>query len=126
MASTGRLEVHQTWQEAVGIGLGVLVALSPWLTGQADDPVILKATAAAGIIVLLISATELMSLHRWEEALTLLCGLWLCAGPFVLGYAGTALAGVHLVAGAAVVALSALGLWQDWRLSDDELERYGS
>ena len=60
------------------------------------------ATAAAGIVVLFLSCVKLMVLSRAEEAATLLAGLWLVAGPFVLGYAGTSLGMLHLILGAAI------------------------
>lgn len=125
MLDKTQLETHRTWQEATGMGLGLIVALSPWITGQLSDPTILAATAAAGSIVLLLSAVQLMALTRFEEVATLLAGAWLCVAPFSLGYVASPLGVMHLLFGPAIVALSALELWQDWSKSDDELERYG-
>ncbi len=126
MTNKEELEIHSTWQEAAGIGLGTVAALSPWLTGQLEESTIVMATAAAGIVVLFLSCVKLMVLSRAEEAATLLAGLWLIAGPFVLGYVGTSLGMLHLVLGAAISALSALELWQDWNRSEDDLARHGS
>jgi hypothetical protein len=119
------LEVHDTWQEAVGIALGLIASLSPFLAGE-TNPMILNATTAAGALVLVLSAVKLLSLNRYEEFAILLCGLWLCAGPTVLGYAGTPLGLMHWLAGPVIVAMSVLEIWQDWRLTDDELERHGA
>lgn len=126
MPSTADLRTHRTWQEAVGIGLGAVAALSPWITGQTGDQTILGATAAAGAVVLLLSAVQLMSLSRGGEFVSLICGLWLLTGPFALGFSATPMGVLHLVIGAAVTALAALELWQDWNLTDQDLERYGS
>lgn len=126
MLDKAQLETHRTWQEAAGMGLGLIAALSPWITGQTANPTILAATAAAGSLVLLISAAQLLSLTRFEEVATLLAGLWLWAAPFTLGYIGSPLGVLHLLLGPAIAALAALELWQDWAKSDDELERYGS
>jgi hypothetical protein len=46
--------------------------------------------------------------------------------PFALGYADNGVLMVwHFALGAAVVLLAALELWQDWKLSDEELVRNG-
>ena len=121
-----QLETHRTWQEAAGMGLGLVAALSPWITGQISDPTILAATAAAGSLVLLVSAVQLLTLTRFQEMTALLAGLWLCASPFALGYIASPLGFLHLALGSAIAALAALELWQDWAKSDDELERYGT
>lgn len=126
MLDKTQLETHRTWQEAAGMGLGLIAALSPWITGQTSNPTILTATAAAGSLVLLISAAQLLSLTRFEEVATLLAGLWLWAAPFMLGYIASPLGVLHLLLGPAIAALAALELWQDWTKSDEELERYGS
>ena len=125
MLDKTQLETHRAWQEATGIGLGLIAALSPWITGQLSDSTILSATAAAGSMVLLLSAAQLLTLTRFEQVATLLAGLWLCGAPFGLGYVASPLGVMHLLLGPAIVALSALELWQDWSKSDEELERYG-
>ena len=119
--------VHRHWQDCFGVALGVLIALSPWLAGQTDSQVVIWITIAAGLWVVQFAGLELFDLDRSEEAWLLVCGLWLTASPFVLGYAddGT-LVYWHLGLGAAVVLLAALELWQDWQLSDQDLVRYGS
>jgi SPW repeat len=120
------LNVHRHWQDWFGIALGVLIALSPWLAGQTDNPVVLWITIAAGLWVVQFAGLELFDLEISEEAWLLVCGLWLIASPFVLGYvdSGT-LVYWHLVLGAAVVLLAALELWQDWKPGDKELVRHG-
>ena len=126
MIEKAPLETHQTWEEAIGIGLGMAVALSPWLTGQVSNSTVVMATAAAGSLVLLLSALQLVTLSRLEEWGTLVAGLWLWLAPFTLDYIPTPLGLAHLLLGPAIAVLAALELWQDWAKSDDELERYGS
>ena len=47
------------------------------------------------------------------------------ASPFVLGYAGDEmLRAWHIALGAIVALLGALQLWQDWRLSDQDLANH--
>ncbi len=119
-------DVHRRWQDWFGIALGVLIALSPWLGGPTDNQVVLWITIAAGIWVVQFAGLQLVDLERSEEAGLLVCGLWLIASPFALGYADSGtLVYWHVVLGAVVVLLAALELWQDWKLSDKELVRHG-
>jgi hypothetical protein len=126
MAGIRLFSVHRTWEDWAGMLLGVLIGLSPWLTGQQDDAWVMWNATLVGLAVLALAAVELADLHCWEEVGQLACGLWLIASPYVFGYAdGGALMFWHFALGAAVVLLAALELWQDWSLSDQELARHG-
>jgi O-antigen/teichoic acid export membrane protein len=121
------LNIHRHWQDWFGIALGVMIALSPWLTGQTNSQLVVWVTIAAGTWVVQFAALQLFDLERSEEVGLLICGVWLVASPFVLGYADTGtLMNWHVVLGALVVLLAALELWQDRKLSDKELARHGS
>jgi hypothetical protein len=124
MASIRLFNVHRTWEDWAGICLGILIGLSPWLTGQQDNPVVAWNTVLVGLFVVMLNALELVDLHRWEEAGSAALGLWLIASPFVFIYGG-ALAYWHYVLGAAVVLLAVLELWQDRHVSDGDMARYG-
>ena len=117
---------HRRWQDWFGITLGLLIALSPWLAAEADSQVVLWVTIAVGLWVMQFAGLQLVDLERSEEIGLMICGLWLIASPFALGYAdsGTLMLW-HFGLGAAVVLLAALELWQDWNLSDRELVRHG-
>jgi hypothetical protein len=122
----GIFKVHRTWEDWVGIALGVLIGFSPWLTGQQNDAVVSWNAVIVGALVLALAALELAGLRRWEEVCEVVCGLWLIASPFVFGYIGTGTLGYwHFVLGVLVVLLAAWELWQDWKLSDKELARHG-
>jgi hypothetical protein len=116
--------VHRTWEDWAGMIAGALIAASPWLIGQTSQNVVIWNAVAVGTLVLVLAALQLASLQLWEEVGEVLCGLWLIASPFNLGYAGT-LAISHFVLGAVVILLAAIELWQDWNLSEDELARHG-
>ena len=124
MAGIRFFNVHRNWEDWVGMVLGVLIGLSPWFAGQSDQVPMLNAIAV-GALVLLLAEMELVDLHRWEESLELLCGLWLIASPFVFGYAGSELAAWHFTLGGIVVVLAAVELWQDWTLTDQQLVQHG-
>ena len=69
-------------------------------------------TGLAGILITMIALLETLSLQRWEEFLELICGAWVVAAPFALGYGGV-LRTCHVVLGAAVIVLALVELWQD-------------
>ena len=118
--------VHRSWEDWVGIALGVVIGLSPWLAGQTINQVVIWITIAVGIWVVQFAGLQLVDLERSEEAGLMVCGLWLLASPFVLGYVDTGtLMYWHFVLGAVVVLLAVLELWQDWKLSDKELVQHG-
>lgn len=125
MAGIRFFNVHRSWEDWLGMALGVLIGLSPWIVGQSDQGPMLNAIAV-GAAVLLLAETELVDLHRWEESLELLCGLWLVASPFVFGYAAAGeLAAWHFTLGGLVVLLAAVELWQDWTLTDEQMVEHG-
>ena len=119
-------DFHRTWEDWFGIVLGVLIGLSPWLTGQTDNQVVMWITIAVGIWVVQFAGLQIVDLERSEEAGLMICGLWLIASPFALGYAGSGtLMYWHFILGAVVLLLAVLELWQDWKLSDKELAEHG-
>jgi hypothetical protein len=117
---------HRNWQDWLGMVLGVVIGLSPWLAGQQYSSVILWNAIIIGALVLVLAELELVGLQRWQEIADIACGVWLIASPFIFGYAGAGPLRVwHYVLGAIVVLLAAFELWQDWKLSDKDLLRHG-
>jgi hypothetical protein len=122
MAAIRFFDAHRTWQDWLQIALGVLVFLSPWLTGQHDNHAVAANVGIISALVIGLAALELVDLHRWEEVGQILCGLWVALSPVIVGYNG-ALGYMHFVLGALIVLLAALELWQDWKLDDTELAK---
>jgi hypothetical protein len=127
MRDFGFFKTHRTWEDWFGMLLGVLIALSPWLSGQvlsADDEysaVIINA-AIVGILVLGLAQLEYVALQRWEEVVEAFLGAWLIASPLVFGYSTDGpLRFWHSSLGGLVVLVALLQLWQDWELSDQEM-----
>jgi SPW repeat len=118
------LSIHRNWEDWLAMLIGVLIGLSPWLAGQQDNQAVMWNAVIVGALVIALAALELSSLQRWEEIGEIACGLWLVVSPFIFGYAG-ALMYWHLILGAAVVLLASLELWQDWKLSEQELAQHG-
>jgi len=125
MAGIRLFDVHRSWEDYIGIILGILIGLSPWLTGGQVKLLATGNAVAVGVMVLAFAAFELVDLNRSEEVGEIVLGLWLIASPFVLNYVESQLAIWHFALGAAVVVLAALELWQDWSLTERELMRHG-
>jgi hypothetical protein len=122
MASVSFLKKHRTWEDWLGIGLGVAVGVSPWAAGETSHEIVMLNAAQIGLLVLGLATFELVDLRRWEEIAQLACGVWLTASPFLLGYADAGhLKYWHFALGPLLAALAVLELWQDWNLSHEEL-----
>jgi hypothetical protein len=120
------LNIHRSWEDWVGMLLGVLIGFSPWLAGEPHDPAVMWNAFLVGVLVLGLAQLEYVSLQRWEEIGEIACGLWLMASPFVFGYADAgALRYWHFILGVVVALIAALELWQDWKLSEKELAQHG-
>ena len=126
-------ETHRTWEDWIGMLLGVLIVLSPWFptpTGHevvdADRSYVIVNTFTVGIIVFGLAQLEYVALHRWEEVGGILLALWLIASPYIFGYSGDGLLRFyHSSLGSLVLLLAALQLWQDWDLSDRDMLKHG-
>ena len=126
------LSKHRSWEDWFGMLLGVLIVVSPWFPMQpahdvmtTERSIIVLNTFVVGMLVFGLAQLEYVALQRWEEVGEILLGLWLIASPLMFGYSGEEfLPAWHAVLGAIVVVLGALQLWQDWRLSDQELANH--
>ncbi len=118
--------VHRSWEDWLGMGVAVLIGLSPWLADQQSNQLVILNAVFVGAVALVLAELEIVNLHRWQEIGEILCGLWLAVSPFALGYANAGdLRFWHFALGAGVTMLAALELWQDWNLTDQELAQHG-
>ena len=126
MAGIRILGVHRTWEDWVGMLLGVLIGFSPWLAEQQGDLAVNWNAVLVGALVLVLAQLEYVSLQRWEEVGEIALGLWLIGSPFTFGYVEAGpLRYWHFVLGAIIALLATWELWQDWRLSDKRLAQHG-
>jgi peptidoglycan/LPS O-acetylase OafA/YrhL len=128
MSGFGFIRKHRTWEDWFGMLLGVLIVVSPWFpfsnhdVMDAERGIMILNTFVVGMLVFGLGQLEYVALQRWEEVGEIAFGLWLIASPMILGYSGDeALRAWHITLGAIVALLGALQLWQDWRLSEQEL-----
>ena len=123
---------HRSWEDWFGMLLGVLIVVSPWFPAQpahevmtAERSTMVLNTFVVGMLVFGLAQLEYVALQRWEEVAEIALGLWLIASPLIFGYSGDdTLRAWHATLGGIVVLLGALQLWQDWRLSDQELAKH--
>ena len=113
MAIKDILKPHRTWEDGAGLLLGLAIGLSPWLSEEAKIPIVVSNSALVGLAVLMLAQLELIHARRWKEIAQLAAGVWLCASPFIFGYAhNNQLRVWHWVLGAVVALLAAFELWQ--------------
>ncbi len=126
MTQESILRVHRSWQDWTGMLLGLLIGLSPWLSGQMGDQTMMLNAIFAGAAVFVLAEFEAADLHRWQEAAEILVGSWVIASPFVFGYwSAGPLWRWHIALGAATALLAILELWQDRNLTNKELAEHG-
>lgn len=119
-------DTHRTWEDWAGIALGTAVIVSPLLFDRSVPDRALLNTMTVGVLVVALSALELVDLRRWQEWLLLALGAWLVASPWIFGYAPDGSPATwHMVLGLVVMTLASLEFWQDRTASTDELKRHG-
>jgi hypothetical protein len=112
---------HRTWEDWLGILLGIAIALAPWVVEETANERAVANAAVVGLAVMMLAELDLVSFRRWSEAGLIVCGVWVAASPFVFGYSGGgALRAWHVVAGLAVALLGFLELWQYRSAGDAE------
>ena len=122
---------HRTWEDWLGMLLGVAIVVSPWFPFSSVDVIdserstMILNTFVIGMLIFGLAQLEYVALQRWEEVGQIVLGLWLIASPFIFGYSGDEMLRMwHIALGGFAVLLGALQLWQDWRLSDQELANH--
>jgi hypothetical protein len=134
MSEVRSFGTHRSWEDLFSMALGVVIILSPWLTGQvnyglgdqAQPQFMILNTILVGVLVFGLAQLEYIALQRWEEICEIAAGIWLIVSPLVFGYSGDGVLRLwHTSLGGIVVLMAVLKLWQDWDLSDQELARHG-
>jgi hypothetical protein len=107
------LKEHRTWEDWLGIGLGCVLILSPWLAGETAVNSATFNAYGIGLLLVVIAFMELFDQQRWEESLECALGVWMLVSPFIFGYAGSGqLRFWHVAIGGIVTALAVLELYQ--------------
>ena len=118
MAALKKL-AHREWQDWVGVVLGVLILVSPFMVDERVSGLVTLNAVLLGLIVTIMSQFEIFGPTTWEEVVNGACGLWLLASPIVFRYVGGGqLRFWHFVLGALVVILAVFEIWQDRHKAD--------
>lgn len=118
------MDTHRTWEDWLAMLCGLLVVLSPALTRDTHGASVWLNAVTIGLLILGIGFLEYSVLQRWEEVGLGLLGVWLIISPFAFGYANEGeLRLLHSGLGGVAIVLAVLQLWQDWKLTDDELHQ---
>jgi hypothetical protein len=129
MSDSRFFSTHRPWEDWFGMLLGGVIVVSPWFpfqssheTMDAERSWMILNTFVVGMLVFGLAQLEYVALQRWEEVAEIALGFWLVASPLIFGYSGDDMLKIwHASLGVVVVLLGALQLWQDWRLSEQEL-----
>jgi hypothetical protein len=129
MSDSRFFSTHRPWEDWFGMLLGGVIVVSPWFpfqssheTMDAERSWMILNTFVVGMLVFGLAQLEYVALQRWEEVAEIALGFWLVASPLIFGYSGDDMLKIwHAALGLIVVLLGALQLWQDWRLSEQEL-----
>ena len=109
------LKPHRSWEDGVGLLLGLMIGLTPWFSSPPPVSAVVLNSALIGLAVLMLAQLVIVRMRRWEEIAELACGVWLFTAPFVLDYSNQDhLRLWHWALGGMVAALAAFELWQDW------------
>ena len=66
----------RTWEDWLGITLGIAIVLAPWIMREIAIQAAVVNAAVAGCAVILLAELDLVSFRRWAEAGLLACGCW--------------------------------------------------
>ena len=58
---------HRTWEDWLGMLLGVLTGLSPWISDQMGSQAMMFNAVVVGAMVFMLGELEAADLHRWQE-----------------------------------------------------------
>jgi hypothetical protein len=100
------------FQDYANFVLGVLLFVSPWALGYADQEMAARIAWIGGLIVAILSFAAIIKFAEWEEWVNLLVGLAVIVSPFAFGFTGVTHAVLaHYVLGFLIAIASATELW---------------
>lgn len=80
--------MQQRWQDRIGVVLGVLLFLSPWIIGFSGMAAAAASAWVIGVATVVIFSIALAKPQQWEEWVNLVLAVLLILSPFVLGFTG--------------------------------------
>jgi SPW repeat len=90
--------------------IAAVLIVSPWLFALTRETA--RADAwLSGIIIASLSCAALLLFAEWEEWIVLVCGAWVVASPWLLGFPHTVAMRLDVGIGIVVMYLAGLELW---------------
>jgi hypothetical protein len=77
---------HRNWEDWLGIFLGILVVLAPWITEETANSSAVANAAVVGLVVMVLAEADFVNFRRWIGATQLICGPWVAASPLIFRY----------------------------------------
>lgn len=114
--------MRKRWQDWVGLVLGILMFLSPWLVGFSAEVYAASSAWVLGLATVVLFAIALFKPeHQWEEWANLALAVLLILAPFALGFSAVAGAAyAHWILGVLI------GLDAIWALYDIQGKAHGT
>ncbi|WP_435100123.1 SPW repeat protein [Arhodomonas sp. AD133] len=103
--------LRERWRDWLMLLFGLWMIVSPFVLGStAIGGAVVWNPVIIGIAVAVFAAAVLARPYMWEEWVNLVLGVWLILAPFVLGFAGMAMAATwnHIIFG---VLIGADAIW---------------
>lgn len=82
--------MQQRWQDRVGLVLGILLILAPWVVGFSGMAAAAASAWVIGVATVVFFGIALAKPGQWEEWVNLVLAIVLLLSPFVLGFTGVA------------------------------------
>ena len=114
MAIRDMVKTHRTWEDGVGLVLGLMIGLSPWFYEEPVVPAVVFNAGLTGLAVLALAQLEIVRWRRWEEFAQLACGLWLFASPLIFHCAHRTICGSGMGTRRERFFAGGLGALADW------------
>jgi hypothetical protein len=96
--------------DVYNLAIAAFLIASPWLFALTRETA--RADAwLSGIVIALLASAALVLFAEWEEWIVLVCGVWLVASPWLLGFSHTVAMHVDVGIGIVVIYLAGLELW---------------
>ena len=80
--------MQQRWQDRVGVVLGILLVLMPWIAGFSEAAMAAGSAWIIGVATIVIFGIAIAKPQQWEEWVNLVLAIVLLLAPFALGFMG--------------------------------------
>lgn len=93
--------------------IGAVLVIAPWYFSFTSETSATWSAWASGAFVIVLAILAIIQAYDWLEYLVAIVGVWLCAAPWILGFADVnAAAWTHLGFGIALIISAAAELWR--------------